>query len=103
MMRGLLRRGDVVWKGRRWGVLGRKKRRGWGRRGEGGGVAGLPLLDFVEAGKEWHGDEDDDGLFAVTDFELCGGEKIHKSALIFHRKQSTFALIVVSLSFSASE
>jgi len=30
----------------------------------------VPLLDFVEAGKEGHGDEDDDRFFAVADFEL---------------------------------
>jgi len=37
------------------------------KRGERGRV---PLLDFVEAGKEGHGDEDDDCFFAVADFEL---------------------------------
>lgn len=35
---------------------------------------GVPLLDFVEAGKEGHGDEDDDCFFAVPDFELWVGE-----------------------------
>jgi len=37
------------------------------KRGERGRV---PLLDFVEAGKEGHGDEDHDCFFAVADFEL---------------------------------
>lgn len=32
-----------------------------------------PLLDFVETGEEGDGDEDDDGFFAVTDFELWSG------------------------------
>ena len=31
----------------------------------------IPLLDLVEAGEERDGDEDDDGLFAVADLELC--------------------------------
>lgn len=30
----------------------------------------VPLLDFVEAGEEGHGDEDDDGFLAVAHFEL---------------------------------
>ena len=30
----------------------------------------VPLLDLVEAGEERDGDEDDDCLFAVADFEL---------------------------------
>ena len=30
----------------------------------------VPLLDFVEAGEEGYGDEDDDCFFAVADFEL---------------------------------
>ena len=34
---------------------------------------GLPLLDFVEAGEEGDGDEDDDCFLAVADFELWGG------------------------------
>lgn len=41
-----------------------------GRGSEGGNV---PLLDFVEAGEERDGDEDDDGLLAVADFELKSG------------------------------
>lgn len=36
---------------------------------------GLPLLDFVEAGEEGDGDEDDDCFFAVADFELLGLER----------------------------
>lgn len=45
---------------------------GWWRRGlrDGCGKRGLPLLDFVEAGEEGNGDEDDDCFFAVADFEL---------------------------------
>ena len=31
---------------------------------------GAPLLNFVEALEEGDGDEDDDGFFAVADFEL---------------------------------
>lgn len=30
----------------------------------------VPLLDFVEAGEERDGDEDDDCFFAVAHFEL---------------------------------
>jgi hypothetical protein len=33
----------------------------------------VPLLNFVEAGEEWDGDEDDDCFLAMADFEL-GGE-----------------------------
>ena len=32
----------------------------------------VPLLDFVETGQGGDGDEDDDCLFAVTDFDLWG-------------------------------
>jgi len=35
-----------------------------------GGGGEVPLLDFVEAGKEGDRDEDDDCFFAVADFEL---------------------------------
>ena len=35
-------------------------------------LAGEALLDFVEAGEEGDGDEDDDGLLAVANFELGG-------------------------------
>lgn len=35
----------------------------------------LPLLDFVEAGKERDGDEDDDCFLAVADFQLWVGER----------------------------
>jgi len=48
--------------------LGWRKLVGVCQRGEGGGE--VPLLDFVKAGKEGHGDEDDDSFFAVADFEL---------------------------------
>ena len=43
-----------------------------GRRGEGwkGGKGEVPLLNFMEAGEEGNGDEDDDRFFAVADFEL---------------------------------
>ncbi len=34
------------------------------------GKGEVPLLDFVEAGEEGDGDEDDDCFFAVADFEL---------------------------------
>lgn len=34
----------------------------------------VPLLDFVEAGQERDGDEDDDCFFPVADFELWGEE-----------------------------
>jgi hypothetical protein len=33
-------------------------------------LAGQALLDFVEAGEERDGNEDDDGFFAVADFNL---------------------------------
>lgn len=33
---------------------------------------GVPLLNFVEAWKEWDGNKDDDCFFAMADFELCG-------------------------------
>lgn len=39
-------------------------------RQEGRGEGKVPLLDFVEAGEEWDGDEDDDCFLAVADFEL---------------------------------
>lgn len=32
----------------------------------------VPLLNFVEAGEERDGDEDDDCFFAVADLELLG-------------------------------
>jgi hypothetical protein len=36
-----------------------------------GGLRGsVPLLDFVEAGQEGNGDEDDNCFFAVADFDL---------------------------------
>lgn len=35
----------------------------------------LPLLDFVEAGEERDGDEDDDCFFAVANFELLDLER----------------------------
>jgi len=44
---------------------------GVGSREVGGGES-VPLLDFVEAGEEGDGDEDDDCFFAVADFELGG-------------------------------
>ena len=31
---------------------------------------GIPLLNFVEAGEERNGDEDDDRFLAMADFEL---------------------------------
>jgi hypothetical protein len=37
-------------------------------------LAGQALLHFVEAGEERDGDEDDDGFFAVADFDLVWGE-----------------------------
>lgn len=37
----------------------------------------VPLLDFVEAGEEGNWDEDDDRLFAVADFELWVGDRLH--------------------------
>lgn len=40
--------------------------RGCGREGRGNG----PLLDFAEAREERDGDEDDDGFFALANFEL---------------------------------
>lgn len=50
---------------------------GFVERGEGGGEDG-PLLDFAEAPEERNGDEDDDGFFALADFELwrAGGVSI---------------------------
>jgi hypothetical protein len=33
-------------------------------------LAGQALLDFVKAGEERDGDEDDDGFFAVAHFDL---------------------------------
>lgn len=36
---------------------------------------GLPLLDFLKAGEERDGDEDDDCFLAVADFELWVGER----------------------------
>lgn len=41
-----------------------------------GGSRRVPLLDFVEARKEGHGDEDDDCFLAVADFELCGRSNV---------------------------
>lgn len=52
-----------------WGsVVGGKRDFGWGGR--------VPLLDFVEAGEEGDGDEDDDCFLAVADFELWGGGRV---------------------------
>lgn len=42
----------------------------WEREGEREGE--VPLLNFVEAGEERDGDEDDDCFFAVADLELFG-------------------------------
>jgi len=39
-------------------------------------LAGQALLDFVEAGEEGDGDEDDDGFFAVADFDLAGRNEL---------------------------
>lgn len=50
-------------------VLGLERGKGKGGRRE-GGREGVPLLDFVEAWEEGHGDEDDDCFLAVADFEL---------------------------------
>lgn len=52
----------------RWRWIGREGKE-WDGMGLGGGVE-VPLLDFVEAGEEGDGDEDDDCFFAVADFEL---------------------------------
>jgi len=42
-----------------------------------------PLLDLVEAGERWDGDEDDDGFAAVSDFDLrFGGKRILVSAKV---------------------
>ena len=43
--------------------------------GFGGKGEEVPLLDFVEAGEERDGDEDDDSFFAVADFELWVGAR----------------------------
>jgi len=41
--------------------------------------AGETLLNFVEAGEEWDGDEDDDGFLAMADFELSSRNKLQRS------------------------
>lgn len=43
----------------------------------------VPLLNFVEAGEERDGDEDDDCFFAVADLELLGFRKELVSCFFF--------------------
>lgn len=60
---------------------------GWKMRKIGTMEKGLPLLNFVEAWKEWDGNKDDDCFFAMADFELCGVGQWFIS-LLCHRSET---------------